>query len=263
MGVSAAARPGVTTARTAAGRPIHVDPTDPRGDHLVASHGDFNPFSRILWHRALRLHEWDVVVDVGVNYGEMLVDAPIPPGARLVGFEPNVALHPYLERTCAENGIVLDLRLEAVSDRAGTAAFAVDGDWSGRSTLVPPGDADPARWRTSEVALTTLDAVLDDASSWCVKVDVEGAETAVLRGAAESMRSESWALMFEVLHLSADDLARVAVEHATYLLDRRTHALVPLPGGNVKLARDMLASGWLYPQDCLVLGPAIAALAVA
>ena len=253
-----AAAPGPRTiAVTDSGHAIHVDPADARGEHLVASHGDFNPLSRVLWHRALRLHDWDAVVDVGVNYGEMLVDAPIPQGSHVIGFEPNLALHPYLQRTCAENGVLLDLRAEAVSDRAGTARLAIDGDWSGTSTLVRPADADPARWSTTEVPVTTLDTVLAGAGSWCAKVDVEGAELAVLRGGATSMDARPWAVMIEVMHLSVDDLARLAIAHATYLLDSTTHALVPVPGGNVKLTRHMLASGWLYPQDCLLLSPAV------
>lgn len=257
MGVTAASRRETTIAWTDAGRAIHVDPADDRGRHLVASRGDFNPLSRVMWHRALRLHDWDVVVDVGVNYGEMLVGAPIPEGARAVGFEPNLALHPYLERTCAENGIVLDLRGEAVADRSGTARFAVDAQWSGTSTLVPPHDADPARWSTTDVPVTMLDTVLEGVGSWCAKVDVEGAELAVLRGAATSMDTRPWAVMLEVLHLPVADLARLAIAHPTYLLDKTTHALVHVPGGNVKLTRDMLAAGWLYPQDCLVLSHAM------
>lgn len=251
------------TALTESGRSIHVDPADPRGDHLIATHGDFNPLSRVLWHRALRLHAWDLVVDVGVNYGEMLVEAPIPPGARIVGFEPNLALHPYLLRTCADNGVELDLRSEAVAAEPGTATFSIDSDWSGQSTLVPPADADPTRWRTTDVVVTTLDAVVGEARAWCAKVDVEGAELEVLAGATASTDDRPWALMLEVLHLPIDDLARIAMAHATYLLDRRTHALVPVPGGNVKLTRDMLAAGWLYPQDCLVVSWAVAPRCVA
>lgn len=257
MSAHTAARTEPTIALTAQGRRIHVDPGDARGQQLVASHGDFNPLSRVLWHHALRLHDWDVVVDVGVNYGEMLVDAPVPERARLVGFEPNTALHPYLERTCADNGIVLDLRAEAVSDRAGVAGFAVDGDWSGTSTLVPPEDPDPDRWQRREVPVTTLDEVVAGAGSWCAKVDVEGNEPAVLRGAVEAMAMTHWAMMVEVLHLPVETTARMAQAHALHLLDRRTGALVRVPGAHVRLARTMLGSGWLYPQDCLLLSPAV------
>lgn len=246
-----------TVALTEGGHAIHVDPDDERGDRLRLLHGDVNPLSRVLWHRALRLHDWAAVVDVGVNYGEMLVEAPIPSAARVVGFEPNVALHQYLARTFIENGLVVELRSEALSDRAGTARFAVDSTWSGTSTLVPPTDADPERWTETEVPLTTLDAILDGADSWCAKVDVEGAELAVLRGAGASLAKGNWAVLVEVLHVAVHELARLAETHAAYLLDRRTHALVPVPGGNVKLTRDMLESGWLYPQDCLLLSRSV------
>jgi FkbM family methyltransferase len=248
---------GAEVAVTGSGRAIHVDPADPRGQQLVAAGGDFNPLSKVLWHRALRLHDWQLVVDVGVNYGEMLVEAPVPSGAQVVGFEPNSALHPYLRRTFSGNGLHVDLRSEAVAGAPGTAVLSVDGDWSGQSTLVPPADADPARWRTVEVGVTTLDEVVGAAASWCAKVDVEGAETAVLRGATRVMDGRPWALMLEVLHLPVDELARIATAHPTYLMDRRTHALVPVPGGNVKLTRDILAAGWLYPQDCLVVSRAV------
>ena len=256
MVVSAGLQAGPTIALTETGRAIHVDPTDHRGRRLVEARGDLNPLSKVMWHHALRLRRWDVVVDAGANYGEMLVDAPLPEAARVIGFEPNGALHPYLTRSCGEAGVPLDLRGEAVSDRAGTASFAVDGQWSGTSTLLPGGDADPARWQHSDVRVTTLDLVLEGAGSWCAKVDVEGAELSVLAGAARAMDpARPWALMLEVLHVSPDDLARLAAAYPAYLLDRRTHDLVPVVGGHARLVRTMLRSGWLYPQDCLLLSP--------
>jgi FkbM family methyltransferase len=258
MGSTAADRADTSTALTAAGRPIHVDPADRRGDSLVQAHGDLNPPSRVLWHLALRLHDWEVVADVGANYGEMLVGAPIPDRARVVGFEPNTGLHPYLERTCVDNGIDLELHGTAVSDRAGSGALAVDGQWSGTSTLTPPEDADPGRWRLREVPVTTLDACLGGADAWCAKVDVEGHELAVVRGASAAMaRAGHWAMVLEVLHLSAHDVARLAHAHPLYLMDRRTETLVRVPGAHVALARTMLGSGWLYPQDCLLVSPAV------
>ena len=259
-------------ALTAQGRRLYVDPSDTRARHLIEAAGDFNPGSLALWRRAVSAHAWDVVVDVGVNYGEMLVGVELPPDADVIGFEPNVSMHPLITRTCRELGIDLDLRAEAVSDRCGSATFVVDRVWSGTSSLQGHGAHDLAgdahgagRWRHVEVETTTLDEVVGTGRSWCAKVDVEGSEPAVLAGAARAMAGDSaWALMLELLHHSPAFLAELAGDHAVFLLDRRTHGLVRVPGRSRSLAERMLACGWLYPQDGLVTSRDVAdALAAA
>ena len=78
------------------GNRIYYDPTDTRGLHLANAHGNLNQLSLELWNKALALQPWDLVVDVGCNYGEMIVGAKMPEMAQLIAFEPSPRVLPYL-----------------------------------------------------------------------------------------------------------------------------------------------------------------------
>ena len=251
-------------ATTESGRRIYVDLEDERGKRLTITHGNFSPCSRVLWHQVLELIEWDVVLDVGVNYGEMLVGAPIPAGAQVIGFEPNLQIHPYLARTLAENNISIDLRAQALSDRAGSAEFVIDKRWSGMSALRETGiDPSAGKFETTTTPVVTLDEVVGDGRSWCAKIDVEGHEMAVLAGAAASMaQAEHWAILLEILHMDRFRVAEIAAAHPTYLLDRRTEELIRVPAASPDTITVLTESGWLYPQDCVVVSAAVEELIV-
>jgi FkbM family methyltransferase len=242
---------------TEQGRRIYVDPEDPRGSRLIAAAGDLNPHSLLLWQRALSVHLWDLVIDVGVNYGEMLVGATLPSTATVIGFEPNLALHPHLRRTLDENDITLDLRSEAVADRPGVARFAVDHTWSGTSSLDAGDHDEPDRWEFTEVQVTTLERVIGSPQqSFCVKVDVEGFEHDVIAGATRVLdEAERWVVMLEVHHMSRPYLASLAERYPVFLMDVRTRDLHRVPGGNADIMGRALSSGWLHFQDCLVASP--------
>lgn len=240
------------------GRTILVDPTDPRAVDLVAAGGDLNPLSLRMWRRALGAAPWETVVDIGVNYGEMLVRPALPAAARLVGFEPNPVVRDLATRTFALNGLDVDLRPQAVGGQGGPARFAVDHTWSGTSSLDTGTYDEPGRWSFLDVDVTTLDDVLgSDPGPFCVKVDVEGFEHEVVAGARRSLAAPvPWVLMLEVKHLPVDVLEGLAAQHAVLLL-------VPgaIPSGD-RLVRvnpdhleDLLPSGRVYAQDCLLAGP--------
>lgn len=230
---------------TSNGRRLHVDLADERAHALVAADGDLNPRSSILWQRALSAWPWELVVDVGVNYGEMLVGVDLPSGARLVGFEPNPVVRSLAARTFADNGLDVDLRAEAVGATPGVASFAVDPHWSGLSSLAPVGDA------AMTVPVTTLDEVVPGAGSWCAKVDVEGFEADVLAGADASLRRDSaWALMLEVMHMPPGLLAGLAAEHHVVMLTSDSSALREVDADDVDRT---IESGALYAQDALLV----------
>jgi len=240
------------------GRTILVDPADPRAVDLVAAGGDLNPLSLRMWRRALAAFAWDVVVDVGVNYGEMLVRPTLPTGARLLGFEPNPVVRELAGRTLALNGLDVDLRPQAVGGRTGRARFAVDRTWSGTSSLDTGTYDEPGRWSFLDVEVTTLDDVLGpEPGPFCVKVDVEGFEHEVVAGARRCLATPvPWVLMLEVKHLPMDILEGLAAQYAVLLLaPGATPAGDRFVRAHPDHLEDLLPSGKVYGQDCLLAGP--------
>lgn len=238
---------------------LHVNPGDARGVKLIESKGNVNPSAMTLWNRALAMEDWDVVVDVGSNYGEMLLSADLPSRARLVAFEPSPSVLPYLRRTLNEWDRPVELIESAVSAEPAVAAdFLRDAECSANSVLAAAGMGSANAIHES-VPVTTLDAELagQGIASACIKVDVEGAEEAVLAGAKTFLSGlQRWVIMLEILHLSPEAVARLVREHPLYLQDRRTGDLVRVLNENPVVVRALLESRWLYPQDAILASSA-------
>jgi FkbM family methyltransferase len=121
-----------------------------------------------------------VVYDVGANVGSYSLLASIlaGPGGHVVAFEPVARNLDYLRRHVELNRLSnVEIVAAAVSDVSGTIRFHVASD----PVL---GRIDPLG--ASSVASCTLDDYADTSTSpppTCIKIDVEGGEAAVLRGA--------------------------------------------------------------------------------
>ncbi|MET0619006.1 MAG: FkbM family methyltransferase [Thermoanaerobaculia bacterium] len=153
-----------------------------------------------------RLAPGDAAVDVGANKGAYLywMRRAVGPGGSVIAFEPQAGLARYLEnvRTCLgwEN---VSVREVALSDSAGRKSLHVPG-WEnspGASLEIAVGG------NAREVDVDTLDHQLEGAGLpriALVKVDVEGHELAVFRGAEQTLSSSRPALLFEceARHLS-------------------------------------------------------------
>ena len=135
------------------------------------------------------LQPGDTALDVGANVGAyaLLFAQWVSPGGRVLAFEPAPETHEALTRHAALNGVadVVDARRVALSDGAGTAAFAAEGV-SGANRLRGAGEAGGGM-AVPTISLDELCAA-EGISPRLVKVDVEGAELAVLRGARETIR---------------------------------------------------------------------------
>jgi FkbM family methyltransferase len=243
------------------GKKIYFDPTDKRGEHLAVSDGSLAPLSLALWNTALRLRQWDLVVDVGCNYGEMLVSAELPVEPEVVAFEPNPKVLPYLRRTLSELGRPVKLIERAVADVAGdSAVFVIDEDWSGTSSLprhIPEQVFGHNHKRTEvSVPVTTLDAefAAHRPACVCVKIDVEGYEQAVLAGAENLFESaQHWAVVLEILHMRDHELSDLASRYALYVLNKQSMELVRLHGDSPEQIRQQMANDHLYTQDALIV----------
>lgn len=122
-----------------------------------------------------------VAVDVGAHFG--LYTAPLSRlAAQVHAFEPGAEMARLLRRSVSANVAVHEI---ALSDRAGSGVLHVPRV-EGRTGLgyarLDQAAAGGAAHQQRPVAVTTLDAALAGPVDF-IKIDVEGAEMAVLRGA--------------------------------------------------------------------------------
>ncbi|MBX9964717.1 MAG: FkbM family methyltransferase [Burkholderiales bacterium] len=142
----------------------------------------------------------DGAIDAGANYGVYALtfaDAVGPQG-RVRAFEPAPPVADCLEISVSANDFAgrIDVVRCAVSDRIGEAEFRLGGT----GELGSLHDKEGTSNATVRVALTTLDESgdLGAASRLAVlKIDVEGEEEAVLRGASKLIARDDPLVMFE------------------------------------------------------------------
>ncbi len=152
---------------------------------------------------AERVHEGDIVFDVGAHYGYYTLLASKIAGdkGRVLAFEPSPAnlarLYRHVELNGRKNVQVLEL---AVSDHEGTARFETRTG-SGVGHLASDGPL--------EVKVTALDSLRDLPMPNVMKIDVEGAEVGVLEG-AKSLLQKARPVIFLSLH--GDDLKKRCME---------------------------------------------------
>jgi FkbM family methyltransferase len=121
-------------------------------------------------------------VDVGANCG--LISAHLfDKFARFYLFEPAISSFSVLKENCELNPKrECHLFNIAISDKPGEATFLDEGNYSGTSRLVDESKADKRALR--RVPVDTLDNRLRGVDgNFVVKIDVEGAEERVFRGA--------------------------------------------------------------------------------
>jgi FkbM family methyltransferase len=241
-----------------AGQDLVVNAGELRGLRLVETSAMFNPGSLQLWQLALDLFDWDLVADIGCNYGQMIACVDLGKFKRIVAFEPSDAVLPYLRSTISNLDWSVELHEVAVADRDESAVpFAVDLSWSGSSTLGSHLEDDAAGhdFMVEQVPTVTLDSTFHGSSiqSACLKIDVEGRERLVMAGGSAFLAGlERSAVMVEILHMTSDQVTEFAEGWELCLLDMRLNQVVRLPK-EPAAARELIDSGWLYRQDALLL----------
>lgn len=128
------------------------------------------------------LRSGDLVVDVGANFGFWSVLAARR-GCSVIAVEPVARTRALLVRNLERNGVAAAAEVvgEALSDAPGALEIAVPDGESGQAGAYADAAATLER---ETVAATTLDALLGERRVRVLKIDVEGHEWAVLRGAA-------------------------------------------------------------------------------
>jgi FkbM family methyltransferase len=159
---------------------------DPISYHLFAN-GMYEPaVVRLL---QATLDEGSTFLDIGANVGAhtLLASDLVGSSGRVIAVEPSPRAHAFLSSNVELNR-ARNVTLErcALSDRAGSAGFYVPNDpHLGMAGLIPRFHQHPVQIET-----TTLDELIkgfDPPAVHLLKVDVEGAEALVFRGAADTL----------------------------------------------------------------------------
>jgi FkbM family methyltransferase len=179
----------------------------------------------------------DLFADVGANVGVWTVLASGVCGARTVAAEPAAETLRHLDATIALNGLTALVEPRAVALGAAPGRLPFTTGRGATNRLAAPGEAVAVR----EVPVETLDSLFADRAPLLLKVDVEGAEAAVLAGGARVLADP--ALKAAILEtsghgdrLGADSgdaavhAAMAAAGFAAHDYDPFTRALTPRAG---------------------------------
>lgn len=170
-----------------------------------------------------------LMVDVGANYGYFsMLWLANNPGNRCIAFEASPANIPALAENIHRNRLDERMSIEpcALSDRTGTVEFALhtgEGQtgWGGISNT-PAAD-------TFGVPATTLDGYwvrnCPDQNIAVLKIDVEGADTLVLQGAQNLLRSQKIRHIFFEINRPRMQLLGISEHRASELLKAHGYRL--------------------------------------
>lgn len=139
-----------------------------------------------------------VLVDVGSHHGLLsVVFCLANPSNRAAGFEPSPPLAAVARRLAGMNGSGdrVSFHTDLVGEEPGVARTWLDEHGFIRV------DAPPEGRTTAETRVRTLDEICAGLAPTVVKIDVEGDELKVLRGAAETLRKHRPVLLIEI-HLN-------------------------------------------------------------
>jgi FkbM family methyltransferase len=171
---------------------------------------------------------WDVGAHCG--YHTVALASLVGPSGQVVAFEPNPQNIRDLRRNLENNPLLAErvrLRTEALSNCDGEHIFRHSPRFPSRGFLDingPPSDRFPRTeyeaYDTMSVAVVRADSILRAGlrPPNMIKIDVEGAEVAVLEGAQELLRNHSPLLVIEVHNITCMFLTQRILYEAGYNL---------------------------------------------
>lgn len=143
----------------------------------------------------------EVFVDVGANVGAYTILASAVVGSRSISFEPVPETAERMRDQICLNRIeaAVDIRNVAVGDTAGEVFFTNNADTVNKVSLAGEDTA------VTRVEIKTLNGELPEGLRYFLKVDVEGYEYNVIKGASETLSSGRVSAVIIELNGSGDE----------------------------------------------------------
>ena len=182
------------------------------------------------------LRAGDLFVDVGANVGSYTVLAAGACRAEVVAVEPSAETRAALRSNVALNGIEGRVEIHAVGLGAAEGEMRLSLGRGPMNRALADGDDAPSE----TVPIRTLDAILGGRAPALLKIDVEGGEADVLKGAAEALASPGLRAVIAEAN-DAGAVGRLLAEHGFVPASYDPHARrlgPPVPGANALFVRD-------------------------
>ncbi len=161
------------------------------------------------------IHQGDLVADVGANKGAYLywLRKAVGPEGTVLAFEPQPRLADYLNSISnLMRWKNVEIRPIALSDRSGQQSLHVPGGGISPGASLESSVLGTAGGDTFECSVSRLDDEVRGRGRLAfLKVDVEGHELSVFQGAAETIRRDQPAVLFEceARHLTRSTMTEV------------------------------------------------------
>ena len=161
-------------------------------------------FKSSLLKRFQSIANTDYFVDIGANYGQTLAEVyAFNSSIKYFGFEPNPEPFRLLNKIARLNGIDAHLYPWACTSEAKPIELFASYEIDSGATILP--EIRPDTYENTQgvwIAGYPLDSILPDSipKSFVLKIDVEGSENEVLKGATRILENKRPLILCEVLH---------------------------------------------------------------
>lgn len=184
----------------------------------------------------------EVFLDAGANFGthSLLLASH---GVRTIAFEPNPACRAYPQAVCERNGLAIQWEAVGLGEARGEASLTYPTSETWLGSIVPDVVENLANHfpavATERIQIRPLDDYIDSVEGKRVllKIDVEGSEAQVLKGAANLIARSAPTIIFE----SNDPATRADLMR---LLDDLRYAVFHLPPQSDSAARALEAGAF-------------------
>lgn len=191
-----------------------------------------------IWRYLISHYEWDAILDIGANYGEMAIQAYLHrrnESTPILLFEPNLKLKRFLSQTF-KNKLNIELNFFALGETNSQAWLKIQEKNSGTSKYVyDKYYSKNSRSSFKKIDIKTLDSLKLQFRNLLVKVDIEGGELAFLKGATETFNQGNEIVILTEFHsFNQEGLNFIEKNFRVLIYSRLRGRLIEIPSNRLK-----------------------------